>query len=115
MYPMFVAEIAEDHEIQAMPGVKQRGIDSLCREVESLVEQGLRSFILFGVPEAKDARASDDGACQEVPLGEGQVDWPRYISLLKQAGYDGYFAIEREVGTDRSGDIARGVSFLRSL
>lgn len=64
---------------------------------------------------AKDARVTDDGAFQEVPLGEGQVDWPRYVSLLKQAGYDGYFAIEREVGSDRAGDIAKGVAFLRTL
>jgi len=64
---------------------------------------------------AKDARVTEEGDFQEVPIGEGQVDWPRYISLLKQAGYDGYFAIEREVGEDRAGDIAKGVAFLRTL
>jgi porphobilinogen synthase len=58
MLPMFVADIKEDREIQGMPGVHQRGIDSLTKEVASLVEAGVKSFILFGLPEGKDAKAS---------------------------------------------------------
>ncbi len=64
---------------------------------------------------AKDARVSDDGAYQEVPLGEGMVDWPRYVAILRKAGFDGYFAIEREVGEDKLGDVRRAIAFLRSL
>ncbi len=66
---------------------------------------------------AKDALVLDDGKGQrrEVPLGEGWVDWPRYVALLKEAGYDGYYAIERETGEDPVGDIQRAVEFLRSL
>jgi len=66
---------------------------------------------------AKDALVHDDGKGQrqEVPLGTGWVDWPRYIELLREAGYDGYFAIERETGKDPVGDIQRAVDFLRSL
>jgi sugar phosphate isomerase/epimerase len=43
------------------------------------------------------------------------VDWPRYIHLLREAGFDGYFAIEREVGDDPVGDITRAVEFLLGL
>ena len=64
---------------------------------------------------AKDALVHPGGKYQEVPLGEGWVDWPRYIRYLEEAGYDGYFAIEREVGEDPVGDIQRAVDFLRSL
>ena len=64
---------------------------------------------------AKDALVYPGGKYQEVPLGEGWVDWPRYIRYLEEAGYDGYFAIEREVGEDPVGDIQRAVDFLRSL
>jgi len=64
---------------------------------------------------AKDALVREDGQCQEVPLGEGWVDWPRYVANLESIGYRGYFAIEREVGEDPVGDIRRAVEFLRTL
>ena len=64
---------------------------------------------------AKDALVHDDGRRQEVPLGTGWVDWKRYVSLLDEAGYDGYFAIERETGEDPVSDIRKAVEFLRSL
>ena len=64
---------------------------------------------------AKDALVHEDGRRQEVPLGDGWVDWPRYVGYLREAGYDGYFAIEREVGDNPVADIQKAVDFLRSL
>lgn len=64
---------------------------------------------------AKDARVFADIGRREVPLGDGWVDWRKYVDLLKQYGYDGYFAIEREVGEDPVGDVTRAVEFLKSL
>jgi hypothetical protein len=64
---------------------------------------------------AKDALVDPEKGRREVPLGQGWVDWPRYIGLLREAGFDGYFAIEREVGEDPVGDITRAVEFLKSL
>jgi L-ribulose-5-phosphate 3-epimerase len=49
----------------------------------------------------------------EVPLGEGEVDWPRYLRALKEIGYDGYLTIEREVGEDPAADIVTAAKFLR--
>lgn len=49
----------------------------------------------------------------EVPLGEGGVDWPKYIAALKDIGYDGYLTIEREVGETPERDIEAAVSFLQ--
>ena len=63
---------------------------------------------------AKDAKVFPEGR-REVPLGEGWIDWPKYISYFREIGFDGYFAIEREVGEDPKGDIARAISFLQSL
>jgi L-ribulose-5-phosphate 3-epimerase len=60
---------------------------------------------------AKDAIG--DGGWADVPLGTGWVDWPQYLHLLQQSGYDGYLAIEREGGEDRVGEIARGAQFLK--
>ena len=64
---------------------------------------------------AKDALVHEDGTRQEVPLGEGWVDFPKYVALLQEQGFDGYYAIEREVGEDPVGDITKAVRFLQSL
>lgn len=49
----------------------------------------------------------------EVPLGEGQVDWPVYLAALDSIGYRGFLTIEREVGDDPEKDIRNAVLFLR--
>lgn len=64
---------------------------------------------------AKDATVDSEGNCSEVPLGEGLIDWPRYVRLLRESGFNGYFAIERETGKDPVGDIKKAVTFLRHL
>jgi len=50
---------------------------------------------------------------EEVPLGRGQVDWPRYIAALRAAGFTGWLTIERETGADPAADIAAAITFLR--
>jgi sugar phosphate isomerase/epimerase len=50
----------------------------------------------------------------EVPLGEGQVPWPKYLRALREIGYEGYLTIEREVGENPSADIATAAGFLRA-
>ena len=51
----------------------------------------------------------------ELPLGQGDVDFPAYLSALNDIGYTGYLTIEREVGDDPDGDIRLAVNFLQSL
>ena len=51
----------------------------------------------------------------EVPLGEGHVNFPKYIGALKEIGYDGFLTIEREAGDTRYEDIKNGIAFLKSL
>ncbi len=51
---------------------------------------------------------------EEVPLGQGQVDWDAYLQALRQVGYNGFLTIEREVGADPQGDIAAAIAFLQS-
>lgn len=50
----------------------------------------------------------------ETPLGEGDVDFPRYLAALRKVGYDGYLTIEREVGGNPAADIRKAVEFLRN-
>ena len=51
----------------------------------------------------------------EVPLGEGQVPWEKYLNALEDIGYKGFLTIEREVGDDPAKDIRSAVEFLEKL
>ena len=52
---------------------------------------------------------------QEVALGQGDVDFPAYMAVLREIGYSGYLTIERECGDDPLADIVEAVNFLRTL
>ena len=46
---------------------------------------------------------------EEVEWTKGQVNADAFIAALKEVGFDGCLAVEREAGDDRPGDIARAV------
>jgi sugar phosphate isomerase/epimerase len=50
---------------------------------------------------------------EELPLGDGDVDWDGYLAALAEIGFNGYLTIEREVGADPEVDIRAAVSFLQ--
>lgn len=52
---------------------------------------------------------------EEVPLGEGQVDWPNYVKALVEIGYKGFLTIERECGESPETDIGNAVKFLTEV
>lgn len=52
----------------------------------------------------------------ETPLGEGKVDYPRFIAKLKEAGYQGDITIEREIsGEEQKRDIRAAKEVLDQL
>jgi len=51
----------------------------------------------------------------ELPLGEGDVDFPDWLRALDDIGYRGFLTIEREVGQNPAADIGEAVKFLRRL
>ena len=57
--------------------------------------------------------AKDGTRKGEVPLGQGSVDWVRYLNALEDIGYRGFLTIEREVGANPSADISLAADFLR--
>jgi sugar phosphate isomerase/epimerase len=57
--------------------------------------------------------AKDGTRKGEVPLGQGSVDWVRYLNALEDIGYRGFLTIEREVGPTPEQDIQIAVDFLR--
>ncbi|MDY3286723.1 MAG: sugar phosphate isomerase/epimerase family protein [Eubacteriales bacterium] len=50
----------------------------------------------------------------EVPLGQGEVDFPGWIHALREEGFDGFLAIERETGENPAADIKTALDFLRT-
>ena len=82
--PLFVKEgIDEPIEISSMPGQFQHTLESLGKEAREIASKGVIAFVLFGVPERKDAEGSEawnpDGIAQRglqalrAELGEDHV------------------------------------------
>ena len=55
--------------VGSMPGVFQLSVDEIVREAEAALKAGVRSIILFGIPDRKDEKASgayaEDGIVQQ--------------------------------------------------
>ncbi len=61
--PLFVREgVDQPQPILSLPGVVQHSLASLEREIEELIDLGIRAVILFGIPLVKD------------PIGSGAFD-----------------------------------------
>jgi len=67
--------------------------------------------IVYGMVESHIVTAD---SFEEVPLGEGQVDWDAYLDALRGIGYKGFLTVEREVGDDPYGDICNAIAFLKA-
>ena len=79
IYPLFVSSRAHAHaRIAAMPGQSRWGVDRVEEALAPLVERGLRSVLLFGVPHGRkdpEGRGADDP--------KGPV--PRAVARLRRA------------------------------
>ena len=72
--PHFVVEgSGVAHEIGSMPGVNHVSVDKLVEEVGADLELGLKSHLLFGVPEHKD------------PTGTGAIDQNGVVQVALRA------------------------------
>jgi porphobilinogen synthase len=70
IYPLFILEGEnKKNPVASMPGVFQITLDLLNQEIEEIVSLGIKSVILFGVPEDKDEVGSgaycDEGIVQK--------------------------------------------------
>lgn len=70
MYPMFVIHGNKvRNEVSSLPGVYQLSVDELLREAELIVDKGISSIILFGIPATKDEYGTEayreDGVVQQ--------------------------------------------------
>jgi porphobilinogen synthase len=70
IYPLFICPGKSVRKpIGSMPGIFQQSIDEALKEIEQAVAVGLKSVLLFGIPETKDSQATDawhqDGIVQK--------------------------------------------------
>jgi porphobilinogen synthase len=78
VWPLFVVPGQKVRKpVKSMPGVNQTSVDELVADAQAGYEAGVRSVILFGIPERKDATGS------EAWNDDGVV--PRAVRALKKA------------------------------
>jgi L-ribulose-5-phosphate 3-epimerase len=56
------------------------------------------------IKDARRTRTAGDWG-QEVAAGTGEVNWPAFFAVLREAGFQGDLVIEREAGSQRVADI----------
>ena len=82
-------------------------------EVFPYAYETLRPYIAYmHVKDAKYAKTPGTWG-EEVEWTKGEVNADAFIAALRDVGYGGCLAVEREAGDDRPGDIARAVMDLR--
>lgn len=72
----------------------------------------LNPEIVYGMVESE---MLESPSFVELPLGEGQVDFPAYLRALEDIGFKGFLTIEREVGESPEGDIILAKNFLSKI
>jgi len=112
--PANLVMVVADDPVAAVHTLKDRIVHTHAKDGVQL--KPCDPVAVYGAFAEGGVDAFDFGAhFDEVPLGEGSVNWPAYLDALDRIGYRGYLTIEREAGEDRVGDIAAGVKFLRTL
>lgn len=107
--PANLVMVTGDDPVQAVHHLKDYIVHTHAKDGRKLHEKNPE--IIYGV--VPDDGIVTDAAFIEVPLGEGQVDFPRYLAALEEVGYRGFLTIEREVGDNPYGDIQKAVAFLK--
>jgi sugar phosphate isomerase/epimerase len=125
---MFLYETGQESPITLLRTIRDVGLDN------QFVNLDTANLILYGKGNPHDALDvigtlvrgihAKDGLFptdprrlgQEVPIGQGKVDFPRLIQRLKKLGYSGAITIEREIsGPKQSEDIRQSRLFLEKL
>ena len=90
-YPLFITDMPNSAvDLPSMPGQKRWSVDRLAGFLSPLVAKGLRSVILFGIPEVKRSAKDGRGSIADDP--EGPVI--QAIKLLRKEFPDLYIACD---------------------
>jgi len=70
--------------------------------------------VVYGMKKENLSHIITGPSFEEVPLGEGQVDWAAYLDALRGIGFRGFLTVEREVGDRPYDDIVHAIEFLKA-
>lgn len=104
--PANLVMVTGDDPVQAVYTLKDYIVHTHAKDGRKLLDRDPE--ITYGVVKGE----KNGPAFEELPLGEGSVDFPGWLKALDEIGYHGFLTIEREVGDDPAEDIRRAVSFL---
>ena len=102
--------VTGDDPVQAVYTLKDYIVHTHAKDGRRLIESDPE--VIYRIIEDVIQEAE---AFMELPLGEGDVDFPAYIKALDEIGYRGFLTIEREVGEDPEKDVRNAVVFLKNL
>lgn len=100
--------VTGDDPVQAVHTLKDYIVHTHAKDGRRL--RYVEPEIIYGMAEADMLQSP---SFIELPLGEGDVDFPNYLKALDEIGFKGFLTIEREVGDDPARDIGAAVKFLK--
>jgi len=125
---MFLYETGQETPLTLLRAIRDVGLDNqgINLDVANLILYGKGNPVdaldvigpLVRGVHAKDGRYPTDPhkLGEEVPIGQGKVDFPRLIARLKELNYGGAITIEREIeGPQQVEDIRRSKAYLEKL
>jgi len=109
--PANLAMVTGDDPVQAVYNLQKYIVHTHAKDGNKLAD-GNPEFIyhvVHPVPESYNGIRF----YEEVPLGTGSVDFPKYLAALEDIGYKGFLTIEREAGATPEKDIKIAYDFLK--
>ena len=106
--PANLVMVTGDDPVQAVYNLKDYIVHTHAKDGIKLLDRDPE--IIYGIIE-DTIKAGE--AFRELPLGEGNVPFDKYLNALDDIGYKGFLTIEREVGDNPVADIELAVNFLK--
>jgi sugar phosphate isomerase/epimerase len=78
--------------------------------------QGLRDLHdVVAHVQIRDGIRTSEGAGVETAIGAGDVPWDEFLATVAEADFRGWLTVRRTGGSDRPGDLARGIQYVRNV
>ena len=110
--PANLVMVTGDDPVQAVYNLKDYIVHTHAKD-GVMLKRGDPEKIYRITPRDEDFKSID--YFKEMPLGQGNVDFPAYLRALDDIGYKGFLTIEREVGDDPAADILTAKNHLMNI
>lgn len=110
MDPANLVMVTGDDPVQAVYNLKDYIVHTHAKDGIKLLNSDPE--VIYGIKDIEDVIEQGE-VFREMPLGEGNVPFERYLAALEDIGYRGFLTIEREVGDNPAKDIMLAADFLR--